>query len=89
MNLRDKPFQELTHDEFIQFFTEAGFEFQLPHRRYAFKKISEKLKVIISFNDQTLHLFKNLNSDWFPISEPINVQQVIEIVEGLEKLPLY
>jgi hypothetical protein len=89
MNLKDKPFQELTHDEFIQFFTEAGFEFQLPHRRYAFKKISEKLKVIISFNDITLYLFKDIRSDWFPISEPTNLQQVIETVEALEKLPLY
>ena len=88
MNLKDKPFQELTHDEFIQFFTEAGFEFQLPHRRYAFKKISEKLKVIISFNDITLYLFRDIRTQWFPISEPTNSQQVIETVEALEKLPL-
>ncbi len=88
MSLNTTPIETLTHDEFIKVFGEAGFEFQLPHRRYAFKKISENLKVIISFNDLTLYLFKNIRTQWFPISEPKTPQQVIEITEGLEKLSL-
>ena len=82
----DKPIEKLTLQEFADFFTSQGFELQLPHKRYAFKAVSDDLKAIISHNDLSLYLFRDIHTPWFKIvEEPTTPRHVLQIVNGLEQ----